>query len=88
MHLTNFQCVCIVICFIWFGLFLYCLKRLLQALFKADIFLDAFIMKLDMKNKKGEFKKYVRRKRKHYALWAAFSFFFFLMFFVMTLAVR
>ena len=86
MHLTTFQCICIVIGFIWFGLSLYCLRRFQHALFKPDVFLDEFIAKLDKKNENGEFEKYVKARKIHFArffvLSAAFAAVFFAMVFI------
>ena len=85
-HLTTFQCVCIVIGFIWLGLSLYCLRKVQQAFFRPDMFLDSFISKLDKKNERGEFEKYVKAKKIYFAkfflLAAAFAILFFAMTFV------
>ncbi|MBR4597477.1 MAG: hypothetical protein IKO42_03650 [Opitutales bacterium] len=83
MHLTTFQCVCIVIGFIWVGLSLYCIRKVQQAFFKPDMYLDAFIAKLDKKNEKGEFEKYVKEKKIYYAKFFVLAAFFAVLFFAM-----
>ena len=84
MHLTTFQCVCIVIGFIWVGLSLYCIRKVQQAFFKPDMYLDAFIAKLDKKNEKGEFEKYVKEKKIYYAKFFVVAAFFAVLFFAMV----
>lgn len=78
--LNNFQCVCVVMCILWLGVSMFCLRKFFQAIFSPDVFLDRFITKLGKKNINGEFERYVLRKKKHFLSMFLIGAFFTLLF--------
>lgn len=53
-------------CVLWLGFTLFCLRKIFQAAYSPDVFLDRFITKLGKKNINGEFERYVLRKKGHF----------------------